>query len=82
MPILRYDCFFFFFFFFFFVILRGLLTGKVKRDQKPAEGRLGWVAEDERRKMQCAPGWSSLPAKMFDIIDTAEAIGKKHGRRP
>ncbi|GFO26588.1 4-deoxy-l-erythro-5-hexoseulose uronic acid reductase [Plakobranchus ocellatus] len=58
----------------------GLLTGKVKRDTKPTEGRLGWVAQDERRHMQSAPSYSRVPSKVFDIIDTAEAIGKKHGR--
>ncbi|GFO26584.1 4-deoxy-l-erythro-5-hexoseulose uronic acid reductase [Plakobranchus ocellatus] len=58
----------------------GLLTGKVKRDTKPTEGRVGWVAQDEKRQMQSAPAYSNLPSKVFDIIDTAEAIGKKHGR--
>lgn len=58
----------------------GLLTGKVKRDLRPTEGRLGWVAQDESRKTQAGPGWSSLPAKIFDVINKAEAIGNKHGR--
>ncbi|GFO20970.1 4-deoxy-l-erythro-5-hexoseulose uronic acid reductase [Plakobranchus ocellatus] len=58
----------------------GLLTGKVRRDMKPTEGRVGWVAQDEKRQAQSAPAYSNLPSKVFDIIETAEAIGKKHGR--
>ncbi|GFO26591.1 4-deoxy-l-erythro-5-hexoseulose uronic acid reductase [Plakobranchus ocellatus] len=58
----------------------GLLTGKVRRDMKPTEGRLGWVAQDEKRQTPAGPAYSNLPSKVFDIIDTAEAIGKKHGR--
>ncbi|KAK3750660.1 hypothetical protein RRG08_005512 [Elysia crispata] len=57
----------------------GLLTGKVKRGEKPTEGRVGWVAQDARRGMQSHPLWSAMPDKVFDIIDSAEAIGKKHG---
>ncbi|GFO44720.1 voltage-gated potassium channel subunit beta-1 [Plakobranchus ocellatus] len=57
----------------------GLLTGKVKRNSQPTEGRLAWVAKDEKRQMLSAPAYSNLPSKVFDIIDTAEAIGKKHG---
>ena len=57
----------------------GLLTGKVKRGEKPSEGRLGWVAQDERRTKQSHPLWRAVPEKVFDIIDKAEAIGKTHG---
>ncbi|GFO43570.1 4-deoxy-l-erythro-5-hexoseulose uronic acid reductase [Plakobranchus ocellatus] len=58
----------------------GVLTGKVRRDMRPTEGRIGWVAQDEKRQSPSAPAYNSLPSKVFDIIDTAEAIGKKHGR--
>ncbi|KAK3750659.1 hypothetical protein RRG08_005511 [Elysia crispata] len=58
----------------------GLLTGKVKRGEKPLQGRLGWVAQDARRAYQSHPLWHALPEQMFDIVDTAEAIGKIYGR--
>lgn len=58
----------------------GLLTGKVKRGQRPSEGRLAWVAEDESRSMQSHPVWHQIPDKMFDVVDLAEKIGKHHGR--
>ncbi|RUS82278.1 hypothetical protein EGW08_009956, partial [Elysia chlorotica] len=59
---------------------RGLLTGKVKRGEKPTQGRLGWVAEDAKRNMQSHPLWSAMPDRVFDTIEAAEAIGKVHGR--
>ncbi|KAK3788246.1 hypothetical protein RRG08_029042 [Elysia crispata] len=58
----------------------GLLTGKVKRGQKPSEGRLEWAAADERRTNQASPFWKSVPDKVFDTIDVAETIANKHGR--
>ena len=57
----------------------GLLTGKMKRGEKPTEGRVGWVAQDEQQSVQSHPLWRTLPEKMFDIVDTAEAIGKTKG---
>ncbi|RUS87507.1 hypothetical protein EGW08_004761, partial [Elysia chlorotica] len=54
----------------------GVLTGKLKRGQKPTEGRLEWTAGDERRTSQASPHWKSLPERVFDTIDKAEAIGK------
>ncbi|GFO20964.1 4-deoxy-l-erythro-5-hexoseulose uronic acid reductase [Plakobranchus ocellatus] len=41
---------------------------------------VGWVAQDEKRQTPAEPAYSSLSSKGLDIIDTAEAIGKKHGR--
>uniref|UniRef100_A0A0B7BNS6 NADP-dependent oxidoreductase domain-containing protein n=2 Tax=Arion vulgaris TaxID=1028688 RepID=A0A0B7BNS6_9EUPU len=58
----------------------GLLTGKVKRGIKPTEGRIGYVAEEKSRANPASPHWSTFNDKTFDIIDTAEAIAKKHGR--
>ncbi|CAL1534393.1 unnamed protein product [Lymnaea stagnalis] len=58
----------------------GLLTGKVKRGVKPAEGRLAWVAEDKSRVRQSAPLWSEFDDKTFDLIEAAEAIGNKYNR--
>ncbi|CAL1534394.1 unnamed protein product [Lymnaea stagnalis] len=58
----------------------GLLTGKIKRGVKPAEGRLAWVADDENKKSQAAPLWTSFDDKTFDLIEAAEAIGKKYER--
>jgi aryl-alcohol dehydrogenase-like predicted oxidoreductase len=58
----------------------GLLTGKIRRGVKPAEGRIGWVADNESKAMQSAPYWKTLDDKIFDVVEAAEAIGKKHGR--
>ncbi|CAL1534392.1 unnamed protein product, partial [Lymnaea stagnalis] len=58
----------------------GLLTGKVRRGLKPAEGRLAWVAEDKTRVRQSAPLWSEFDDKTFDLIEAAEAIGKRYNR--
>lgn len=57
----------------------GLLTGKVKRGQKPTEGRMGWVAEETNKASQAAPLWTSFDDKTFDLIETVEAIAKEHG---
>ncbi|CAL1538330.1 unnamed protein product, partial [Lymnaea stagnalis] len=58
----------------------GLLTGKVKRGAKPTEGRLAWVAGDEKKSSQIAPAWTTLDDKTFDVIEALEAIAKKHDR--
>ncbi|XP_059178411.1 1-deoxyxylulose-5-phosphate synthase YajO-like [Physella acuta] len=58
----------------------GLLTGKVKRGQKPEEGRMAWVAENESRASQAAPAWTSFDDKTFDLIEAGEAIAKKYDR--
>ncbi|XP_055862443.1 uncharacterized oxidoreductase YrpG-like [Biomphalaria glabrata] len=60
----------------------GLLTGKVKRGQKPTEGRMGWVAEETNKASQAAPLWTSFDDKTFDLIETVEAIAKEHERSP
>ncbi|GFR89164.1 4-deoxy-L-erythro-5-hexoseulose uronic acid reductase [Elysia marginata] len=58
----------------------GLLTGKVKRGEKPTEGRVGWVAKDESRKLPSHPLWHETPEKIFDTIDLAKKIGEKYDR--
>ncbi|BFZ18598.1 hypothetical protein BsWGS_21636 [Bradybaena similaris] len=58
----------------------GFLTGKVKRGEKPTEGRIGWVAENESKAMQSAPSWKSFDQKSFDVLDAVEAIAKKHSK--
>ncbi|XP_059165920.1 1-deoxyxylulose-5-phosphate synthase YajO-like [Physella acuta] len=58
----------------------GLLSGKVKRGQKPEEGRMAWVAENESRANQAVPAWTRLDDKTFDLIEAGEAIAKKYGR--
>ncbi|RUS88891.1 hypothetical protein EGW08_003330, partial [Elysia chlorotica] len=57
----------------------GVLTGKVRRGQRPTEGRLGWTADDQRRTAQASPFWGNLSDRVFDTIDVAEAIGRRHG---
>ncbi|CAG5127534.1 unnamed protein product [Candidula unifasciata] len=58
----------------------GFLTGKVKRGQKPTEGRLGWVAENETKAMQSAPSWKWFDEKSFDVLEAVEAIAQKHSK--
>ncbi|CAG5127533.1 unnamed protein product, partial [Candidula unifasciata] len=58
----------------------GLLAGKVKRGQKPTEGRMSWVAADESKEMQSAPNWKKLDDKTFDLLEALEAIAKKHAK--
>lgn len=58
----------------------GLLAGKIKRGQKPTEGRLGWVAGDESKEMQSAPNWKKLDDKTFDLLEALEAIANKHSK--
>ncbi|KAH9502885.1 hypothetical protein Btru_074718 [Bulinus truncatus] len=60
----------------------GLLTGKVKRGQKPQEGRMAWVADDEKKASQAAPLWTKFDEKTFNLIDAVEAIAKNHERSP
>jgi len=59
----------------------GLFSGKIKKGVKPTEGRLGWTAENEGvRKSQASPGYSSFDDTIFNTLDVAETIAKKHGR--
>jgi aryl-alcohol dehydrogenase-like predicted oxidoreductase len=59
----------------------GLLTGKVKRGEKPTEGRLGAVANDPNFKVgEATPHWRTFDDKTFNIIDTLLAISEKRGR--
>ncbi|CAL1536768.1 unnamed protein product [Lymnaea stagnalis] len=58
----------------------GLLTGKVKRGVGPTEGRLGWAAENAKKRNQSAATTLGLTDRAFDIIEAAEAIGKTKGR--
>ena len=61
---------------------RGLLTGKYKRDEKPTAsvGRIGIIAEDEKKAMQCAPAWSKYDGDFYwKLRDGLEQIGKDHG---
>ncbi|XP_059142377.1 uncharacterized oxidoreductase YrpG-like [Physella acuta] len=59
----------------------GLLSGKVKRGQRPTEGRLSWVADDlASRACQCAPSWASFGDQTFDLLEAGEAIAKKYDR--
>uniref|UniRef100_A0A0B7A912 NADP-dependent oxidoreductase domain-containing protein n=1 Tax=Arion vulgaris TaxID=1028688 RepID=A0A0B7A912_9EUPU len=58
----------------------GLLSGKVKRGVKPTEGRIGWIAGNEQKKLHSAPAFSTLDDKTFDVIELVEAIAKTHGR--
>jgi aryl-alcohol dehydrogenase-like predicted oxidoreductase len=58
----------------------GLLTGKVKRGEKPVEGRLAAVAASTAIAQEASPHWSSFGDKTFDIIDVAQAIADKKGR--
>ncbi|RUS81893.1 hypothetical protein EGW08_010363 [Elysia chlorotica] len=58
----------------------GLLAGRVRRGQKPTEGRLGWVAHSQTRKGEAHPHWEDTSDQIFDLIELAIEIGKKHGR--
>ncbi|KAK7095023.1 1-deoxyxylulose-5-phosphate synthase YajO-like [Littorina saxatilis] len=58
----------------------GFLTGKVRKDQKPTEGRLGWATK-EKVNMQSAPTWSALDLERnWTTLDTAEKIAKARGK--
>ena len=63
-----------------FTIHRGFLTGKYKRGQLPAEGRLAWSAKNDKFKLEAAPAWSVLDTdRNWTILDTAEKIAKARG---
>ena len=63
-----------------FTIHRGFLTGKYKRGQLPAEGRLAWSAKNDKFKLEAAPAWSILDTdRNWTILDTAEKIAKARG---
>jgi aryl-alcohol dehydrogenase-like predicted oxidoreductase len=58
----------------------GALTGKVRRGVTPTEGRVGWMAEREAKGQGSVLTGGQYDDKTFNIIEAAEAIGKKHGR--
>ncbi|BFZ18599.1 hypothetical protein BsWGS_21638 [Bradybaena similaris] len=58
----------------------GLLAGKVKRGVKPTEGRMGWAASDTPVQPEVCPPWTTLDDTIFNILETAETIAKKHRR--
>ena len=63
-----------------FTTHRGFLTGKFKRGQLPAEGRLAWSAKKDKFKLEAAPAWSVLDTDSnWTILDTAEKIAKARG---
>ncbi|XP_035829268.1 uncharacterized protein LOC106013725 [Aplysia californica] len=65
----------------YYVCFRGLFSGKIKRNSRPTEGRLGWVADnEEERQQQALPGYSSFDETIFKTLDVVEAIAKKHSR--
>ncbi|KAK7473819.1 hypothetical protein BaRGS_00034926 [Batillaria attramentaria] len=60
----------------------GFLTGKVKRDQKPAEGRLGW-ASSANVNFQSSPSWTALNTERnWAVLETVEKIAKNKGKSP
>ena len=61
---------------------RGFLTGKVKRDQVPTEGRLGWAAKDQRLKLQSHPNWEMLNKESnWSVLEAVEKVAKAKGER-
>lgn len=59
----------------------GFLTGKVKRDSTPTEGRLGFVAKDPKRSMQAAPSMAAMDKDQYwDTLATVEKIAKAKGK--
>lgn len=59
----------------------GFLTGKVKRGQKPVEGRLGWSVQDEKRTTEASPSWSAMDIeKNWATLHTVEKIAKAKGK--
>nr|KAG5689692.1 hypothetical protein BaRGS_006317 [Batillaria attramentaria] len=61
---------------------KGFLTGKVKRDQKPAEGRLGW-ASSANVNFQSSPSWTALNTERnWAVLETVEKIAKNKGKSP
>lgn len=57
----------------------GVFSGKIKRNQRPTEGRLGWVAENEKRGSQAGPAYSNLDEQIFNTLDVAEEVAKNKG---
>ena len=69
------------FFVFFFLPGSGFLTGKVRRNEPPTEGRLGWVAEDsQNRKTQVAPDTQEFSEREWNTLSTVERIAKAKGQ--
>jgi len=58
----------------------GFLTGKVKRGENPKEGRLGWVAEDTKRKMQAAPSMADITEQNWAALAALERVAKAKGK--
>ncbi|KAL8612662.1 hypothetical protein ACOMHN_044603 [Nucella lapillus] len=59
----------------------GFLTGKVKKDQIPTEGRLGWSGHDETMKKQIYPNWATLNRPQnWAILDSVKKIAETTGK--
>ncbi|KAL8625957.1 hypothetical protein ACOMHN_012549 [Nucella lapillus] len=59
----------------------GFLTGKVRKEQVPSEGRLGWSAKDETKNLQSSPSWSTLDKPQnWATLDTLEKAAKAKGK--
>ncbi|XP_070176763.1 1-deoxyxylulose-5-phosphate synthase YajO-like isoform X2 [Littorina saxatilis] len=59
----------------------GFLTGKVRRGQKPQEGRLAWSADDDTLELQSAPTWAQLnKTTNWTALEAAEKIAKAKGK--
>ncbi|XP_061180122.1 1-deoxyxylulose-5-phosphate synthase YajO-like [Saccostrea echinata] len=62
----------------------GMLTGKYKRGVRPpmAAGRIGLVAQDESKALQCAPAWSQYDENdsFWKLLEAMEKIAKEHGK--
>ena len=69
------------------LFVRGLLTGKFKRDDLNTSAtlagtRLGWIAEKpSERSVFATPYVENLrnDENFWKLMDTVEAIGKQHG---
>ena len=67
--------------FLFFFYCSGFLTGKVRRNEPPTEGRLGWVAGDsQKRKTQVAPDTQEFSERQWNTLSTVERIAKAKGQ--
>ena len=60
----------------------GWLSGKVKRDGNLEEGsRIAWSSAQDGRRNQSHPDYKQFAesAKVWNLLDFMEKIGKKHG---
>uniref|UniRef100_A0A0B7BMB5 NADP-dependent oxidoreductase domain-containing protein n=3 Tax=Arion vulgaris TaxID=1028688 RepID=A0A0B7BMB5_9EUPU len=58
----------------------GFLTGKIKRDVKPTEGRIAWATETDFSTVESSKPWQTFDSQAFDVVDTLEAISKTHSK--